>query len=111
MTLFQSVIGSSILPSRTLNELKGFECECKRTAQSADQGFFGGIARDFGAQARTVFLERRRFEIPCDTFIYLLRKNAKRIFVVEIFLIYLFCCNQLLAKLAEMAIPAILTLR
>jgi len=50
----------------TNKELKGFFGGYKRTAQSADQGFFGGIAREFrisGAQARTVFSPRRRCEI------------------------------------------------
>src|SRR3989338_4605114 len=49
----------------TNKELKGFFGGYKRTAQSADQGFFGGIAREFrisGAQARSVFSPRRRCE-------------------------------------------------
>ncbi len=62
-------VGSIPTPG-TLNELKGSECEPKRNARRACQGFSGGIARefwDFGAQARKIFSERRRFEIPCDT--------------------------------------------
>src|SRR3989344_8036327 len=43
------------LYNSTNRELNGFFDGYKRTAQSADQGFFGGIAREFrisGAQAR-----------------------------------------------------------
>ena len=57
---------SSSLSLPTKKELKGFFGGYKRTAQSADQGFFGGIAREFrifGALARTVFSPRRRYEI------------------------------------------------
>ena len=51
--------------SGTNKELKGFFGGYKRTAQSADQGFFGGNAREFrifGALARTVFSPRSRCE-------------------------------------------------
>ena len=50
---------------RTNKELNDFFGGYKRTAQSADQGFFGGIAREFrifGALARNVFSPRRRCE-------------------------------------------------
>ena len=56
--------GSSPLV-RTNRELNDFFGGFKRTAQSADQEFFGGIAREFrisGAQARSVFSPRRRCE-------------------------------------------------
>ena len=54
---------SPLLP--TNKELSGIFGGYKRTAQSADQGFFGGIAREFrisGAQARRVFSPRSRCE-------------------------------------------------
>ena len=49
----------------TNRELNDFFGGYKRTAQSTDQGFFGGIAREFrisGAQARSVFSPRSRCE-------------------------------------------------
>ena len=60
----EKVRGSSPLPP-TNKELNDFFGGYKRTAQSADQGFFGGIAREFrifGALARNVFSPRSRFE-------------------------------------------------
>ncbi len=70
------VLGS--IPSRrTKIGLNCSEDEFKRTAQSADQGFSGGIAREFpewSAQGRKVLFWRRRFEIQCN-FCILYKKN------------------------------------
>src|SRR3989344_4852199 len=60
----QAHVGSSPASS-TNKELSGIFGGYKRTAQSADQGFFGGIAREFRiscAQARSVFSPRNRCE-------------------------------------------------
>jgi hypothetical protein len=72
-------------------ELVGFEEAKARDARSASQGFppdFPNEFRNFGALARNVFSPRRRCEIRSN-FDY--NSYTKRIFVVEIFLIYLLC--------------------
>ena len=53
-TVFGTVVPGSNPGGRTLNELKGSECEPKRNARRACQGFFGGNSGDFGDRPKTL---------------------------------------------------------